>query len=175
VGVNVGTKRFTTAKQQRNTRGCRGLPIWRPIPKLYPPSGQLRTPNGPRCPTSDCFFITWIFISLLLIVKITWLSLVWLQMPANQELALTGLLIGKWHVCGLQRGPKVTGARNICIGCADVTRASGAYFTQMSRAKFAYDVRHVARVHNANVARTCRARSAQQGMLLLDPSIIIIY
>jgi hypothetical protein len=36
--------------------------------------------------------------------------------------------------------------------------------------KFAYDVRHVARVHHANVARTCRA---QQGMLLLDPSVYI--
>jgi hypothetical protein len=52
-----------------------------------------------------------------------------------------------------------------------VTRASGvnlAHVTQMLRAKFAYDVRHVARVHHANVAGTCRARSAQQGMLLKE-------
>jgi hypothetical protein len=35
----------------------------------------------------------------------------------------------------------------------------------MLRAKFAYDVRHVARLHHANVARICRAMSAQQGML----------
>jgi hypothetical protein len=51
-------------------------------------------------------------------------------------------------------------------GFADVThtrRESGAYVTQMLRAKLAYDVRHVAAYH-ANVARTCRARSAQQGM-----------
>jgi hypothetical protein len=40
----------------------------------------------------------------------------------------------------------------------------------MLRAKFAYDVRHVVRVHHANVVRTCRARSAQQAVLLLDPS-----
>jgi hypothetical protein len=32
-------------------------------------------------------------------------------------------------------------------------------------------VLHEARVHHANVARTCRASSAQQGMLLLDPSV----
>jgi hypothetical protein len=36
-------------------------------------------------------------------------------------------------------------------------------------------VRHVARVHHVNVARTCRARSAQQGMLLLDPSVYANY
>jgi hypothetical protein len=30
---------------------------------------------------------------------------------------------------------------------------------QMLRAKFAYDVRHVAHVHHTNVARTCRART----------------
>jgi hypothetical protein len=38
------------------------------------------------------------------------------------------------------------GARNICVRFADVTRMpreSGAYVTQMLRAKFAYDVRHV--------------------------------
>jgi hypothetical protein len=45
-------------------------------------------------------------------------------------------------------------------------RESGAYVAQMRRAKIcACDVRH------ANVARTCRARNAQQGMLLLDPSV----
>jgi hypothetical protein len=62
------------------------------------------------------------------------------------------------------------GARNICVGFADVMCASGvnlAHVTQMLRAKFAYDVRHAARVHHANVARTCRARSAQQGRLLI--------
>jgi hypothetical protein len=63
---------------------------------------------------------------------------------------------------------------NIWVGFADVTRTSGvnlAHVTQMLRAKFAYDVHHVARVHQANVARNCHARSAQQGMLLLDPSV----
>jgi hypothetical protein len=39
----------------------------------------------------------------------------------------------------------------------------------MLRANFAYDVRHVARVHHANVARTCRARD------VLDPTIDIRY
>jgi hypothetical protein len=42
--------------------------------------------------------------------------------------------------------------------------AHWAYVTQMLRAKFAYDERHVARVHHANVARTFHARSAQQGV-----------
>jgi hypothetical protein len=41
----------------------------------------------------------------------------------------------------------------------------------MLRAKFVYDVRHVARLLHANVARTCRARSAQQGMLLSYTSV----
>jgi hypothetical protein len=62
--------------------------------------------------------------------------------------------------------------RNICVGFADVTRVSGvnlAHMSRMLRAKFAYDMRHVARVHHANVARTC-ART-QQNMLLLDPSV----
>jgi hypothetical protein len=54
---------------------------------------------------------------------------------------------------------------------ARIWRESGAYVTQILRAKVADDVRHVARVHHANVARTCRARTAQQGMLLLDPSV----
>jgi hypothetical protein len=52
---------------------------------------------------------------------------------------------------------------------ARILRESGANVTQMLRAKFAYDVRHAARVHHANVARTCCARNAQQGMLLLNP------
>jgi hypothetical protein len=55
-------------------------------------------------------------------------------------------------------GPKVTtlvarSSRQVhatfCVGFADVTRIrreSGAYVTQMLREKFAYDVRHVARV-----------------------------
>jgi hypothetical protein len=38
-------------------------------------------------------------------------------------------------------------------------------------AKFAQDVRHRPRINHANIARTCRVRSAQQGMLLLDPSV----
>jgi hypothetical protein len=52
----------------------------------------------------------------------------------------------------LLRVTRAAGARNICVGFADVTRASGvnlANVTQMLRAKFAYDVRHVARVHHA--------------------------
>jgi hypothetical protein len=36
---------------------------------------------------------------------------------------------------------------------ARIRRESGAYVTQMLRTKFANDVRHVARVHHANVAR----------------------
>jgi hypothetical protein len=40
---------------------------------------------------------------------------------------------------------------------ARIQRESGAYVTQMLRAQVAYGVRHVARVHHANVARTCRA------------------
>jgi hypothetical protein len=35
-----------------------------------------------------------------------------------------------------------------------------------------YDVRHVARVHHANVARTCGARSAQQRMYTFGPLYI---
>jgi hypothetical protein len=49
---------------------------------------------------------------------------------------------------------------------SDVTRIrreSGAFVTQILRAKFAHDVRHVARV-------SCKCvRSAQQGMILSDP------
>jgi hypothetical protein len=44
-----------------------------------------------------------------------------------------------------------------------IWRESGAYVTQMLRAKFAYDVRHVARVE----CKCC----AQQGMLLLISSV----
>jgi hypothetical protein len=42
-------------------------------------------------------------------------------------------------------------ARNICVTCSRFTR-------------------HI-RESDANVARTCRTRSAQQGMLLLDPTV----
>jgi hypothetical protein len=65
------------------------------------------------------------------------------------------------------RAPHAAGARNIFVGFADVTRASGvnlAHKISMSR-KFAYDVRHVARV-------SCKCCAlAQQGMLRLDPSV----
>jgi hypothetical protein len=60
----------------------------------------------------------------------------------------------KYHP--LLRAPRAAGPRNIYVGFADVTRIrleSGAYVTQMLRAKLEYDVRHVARVHHANVAR----------------------
>jgi hypothetical protein len=56
----------------------------------------------------------------------------------------------------LLHAPCAADARNICIGFADVTRIrreSGVHVTQMFRAKFAYDVRHEARVHHANAAR----------------------
>jgi hypothetical protein len=82
----------------------------------------------------------------------------------------------------IQGGPKVTSlvARSSRDRCAQhllrirecyarIRRESGAYVTQLM---FAYDVRHVARVHHTNVARTCRARSAQQVMLLVDPSVV---
>jgi hypothetical protein len=87
----------------------------------------------------------------------------------------------------VQRGSKVTSlvahsSRGSCAqhlrwirGCdARIRRESGAYVMsrKILRAQFAYDVRHVARVHHANVARTCRVSSAQQGMLLLDPSVM---
>jgi hypothetical protein len=77
----------------------------------------------------------------------------------------------------LLRAPRAAGARNICVGFVDVThirRESGAYVTQMLRANFAYDVRHVSRVHHANAARTCSARSAQQWMLLVDPLCTVL-
>jgi hypothetical protein len=52
-----------------------------------------------------------------------------------------------------RRGPKVypllsVGACNICVGFANVThiRRESRYVTQMLSAKFAYDVRHAARV-----------------------------
>jgi hypothetical protein len=45
-------------------------------------------------------------------------------------------------------------------------RESGAYVTQMLHAKFAYDVRHVARI-----MQMLRAPAAQQEMLRLDPSV----
>jgi hypothetical protein len=54
---------------------------------------------------------------------------------------------------------------------ARIRRESGVYVTQMLHAKFEYDVRHAGHVH-ANVARTSRARSAQHGMLLWDPSVV---
>jgi hypothetical protein len=45
------------------------------------------------------------------------------------------------------RAPRAAGARNICVGFADVSAfESGAYVTHMLRTQFAYDVRHVARV-----------------------------
>jgi hypothetical protein len=59
-----------------------------------------------------------------------------------------------------------------CCALLARQRESGEYVTQILRAKFAYDVRHVARVHHANVARTCLA---QQVMLLLDPSVDLVY
>jgi hypothetical protein len=43
-----------------------------------------------------------------------------------------------------------------------IRRESGAYVTQMLRAKFAYDGRH---------EYLLRDRSAQQGMFLFDPSV----
>jgi hypothetical protein len=75
----------------------------------------------------------------------------------------------------MQRGTKLTplvarsshgrtSARNICVGFADVTRA-----------KLAYDVRHVARVQQENVARTagcyfCTPRlCAIHGVLFKNP------
>jgi hypothetical protein len=83
-----------------------------------------------------------------------------------------------------QRGPKVTSlvacsSRGRCTqhlrrirGCdahpAWIWRICHANVTRKIRV---CDVRHVARVHHVNVARTCRARSAQQGMLLLGPSV----
>jgi hypothetical protein len=55
-------------------------------------------------------------------------------------------------------------------GCeARIRRESGACHANATRKIRVYDERHVARVHYANAARSCRARSAQQGMLLLDP------
>jgi hypothetical protein len=41
-------------------------------------------------------------------------------------------------------------------------------------AGFTQDARHI-HESDANVARTCRAKSAQQGMLLLDPSVLLAY
>jgi hypothetical protein len=65
-------------------------------------------------------------------------------------------------------------ARNICLGFADVTRSSRVNPAHYIARQAQYS-RHVARVHHANVARTCRAMSAQQGMLLLDPFMYILY
>jgi hypothetical protein len=59
----------------------------------------------------------------------------------------------------IQRGPKVASlvARSSRVRCAQHLRRirrcdvqSGAYVTQMLPAKFAYDLRHVARVHHAD-------------------------
>jgi hypothetical protein len=49
----------------------------------------------------------------------------------------------------LLRAPRAAGERNIGVEFADVTRIrreSGVNLAHMSRAKFAYDVRHVCRV-----------------------------
>jgi hypothetical protein len=70
----------------------------------------------------------------------------------------------------LLRAPRPAGARNICVGFAHV----GVNLAHMSPKCYAHNSRtmcvYVARVH---VTRTCRARSAQQGIivLLLDPSV----
>jgi hypothetical protein len=59
---------------------------------------------------------------------------------------------------------------------ARIRRKSGAYVTQMLRANLR-KMCLLARVHHANVARTCHARRAQQGLLHLhlDPSVYFWY
>jgi hypothetical protein len=61
------------------------------------------------------------------------------------------------------RATRAAGARNICVGFPDVTRASGvnlAPVTQNSRTMCVIDL-------------VRRAPATQQGMLLLDPSVYI--
>jgi hypothetical protein len=58
-----------------------------------------------------------------------------------------------WHASGLNLAhSQADVTRKICVRCASCSP-----------------------VHHANVARTCRARSAQQGMLLLDPSVLRLF
>jgi hypothetical protein len=64
------------------------------------------------------------------------------------------------------------GARNICVRFADVTcnrRESGAYVTQMLRAKFAYDVRHVARASSKCYAHPPREERATRDVYFWTP------
>jgi hypothetical protein len=59
-------------------------------------------------------------------------------------------------------------ARNMCVGFADA-RESGVNLAHMPRKCYAQDLRIryvVARV-------SCKVRSAQQGMLLFDPSVTL--
>jgi hypothetical protein len=56
----------------------------------------------------------------------------------------------------------------------NVRRESGAYVTQMLGANLR-TVCVMQPAYHANVARTCHARSAQQWMLLLNPSVIATF
>jgi hypothetical protein len=92
-------------------------------------------------------------------------------MPALGSFGLKIKLVGL-HSSFLQRGPKViaypllrvpreAGARNICFG--------DAHPAHMSRKCYTQDLRMMcvmSPAYHANVARTSRARSAQQGILL---------
>jgi hypothetical protein len=79
-------------------------------------------------------------------------------------------------VTSLLRAPRVAGARNICMMYAGyndahrtrILRVTFAGHMRQIDAGFTPDARHILE-SDANVTHTCRTRSAQQGMLLLDP------
>jgi hypothetical protein len=72
--------------------------------------------------------------------------------PTNLQMGsiVTSLVARSWRGWCTQHLLRIRGS---VVNQAWIRRESGAYVTQMLRAKFVYDVRHVARVHLANVAR----------------------
>jgi hypothetical protein len=72
----------------------------------------------------------------------------------------------------IQMGPKVTSlVARICVGFADVTRSSGVNLAHMSRKCYAQTSRTMCVMQPAYIMQKLRAPAAQQGMLLLDPSV----
>jgi hypothetical protein len=100
-----------------------------------------------------------------------------------QSLRRTADIVTSWSLFkfrppGIQRGSKAAAFRVACTPRAKRlhnTRASWrtsyANFARDICARFTTNAHHI-RESDANVACTCRTRNAQQGMCLLDPSVI---
>jgi hypothetical protein len=95
-----------------------------------------------------------------------------------------GNCLCRWHI---QRGPKVTsvlrapraaGVRNICVGFADVTHASGVnpawiwcICHQVLRTNFAWDVRHIQRESGAYVTK-CYAQISREMCVISSVNLV---